>query len=111
MSNLQIIKSVNGKPEYVLLPFSVYQVLRRSIEKELVAHAPSEEYEPFQLEDYVDNPVALARIQAKITQKELADAMNVTQAYISRIEHQDLVSAKVLLKVKAALNALRKKQD
>jgi hypothetical protein len=34
--------------------------------------------------------------------------MNVTQAYISRIEHQDSVSAKVLVKVNAALNALKK---
>ncbi len=113
MSNLQIIKSVNGKPEYVLLPFSIYQALRHSIEKELVAHAhaPSEEYEPFQLEDYVDNPVALARIQAKATQEELAEAMKVTQAYISRIEHQDSVSAKVMVKVNAALNTLKKNRD
>ena len=111
MSNLQIIKSVNGKPEYVLLPFSIYQILRHSIGKELVAHAPSEEYEPFQLEDYVDNQVALARIQAKVTQEELADAMNVTQAYVSRIEHQESVSAKVMVKVNAALNALKKGGD
>lgn len=108
MSSLQIIKSVNGKPEYVLLPFSIYQALRHSIEKELVAHTPSEEYEPFQLEDYVDNPVALSRIQAKVTQEELAEAMGVTQAYVSRIEHQDSVSAKVMVKVNAALNALKK---
>lgn len=105
--SLQIIKSVNGKPEYVLLPISVYQALRHSIDKEL-AHTPTEEYESFQLEDYVDNPVALARIRAKITQEELADAMKVTQAYISRIEHQDSVGAKTLLKVNAALEALKK---
>ena len=107
--SLQIIKSVNGKPEYVLLPISVYRILRRSIEKEL-AHTASEEYEPFQLEDYIDNPVALARIKAKITQEELADAMGVTQAYISRIEHQDLVSPKTLIKINAALNSLRKRR-
>lgn len=108
MSSLQIIKSVNGKPEYVLLPFSIYQVLRHSIEKELEVHALSEEYEPFQLEDYVDNPVALARIQAKVTQEELAETMGISQAYISRIEHQDSVSAKVMVKVNAALNVLKK---
>lgn len=105
--SLQVIKSVNGKPEYVLLPISVYQALRHSIEKEL-AHASSEEYEPFQLEDYVDNPVALARIQAKATQEELAAVMKVTQAYISRIEHQDSVSAKILVKVNTALHSLKK---
>lgn len=105
--SLQIIKSVDGKPEYVLLPISVYKTLRHSIDKELV-HVPSEEYEPFQLEDYVDNPVALARIQAKVTQEELADTMSVTQAYVSRIEHQNSVSAKVLVKVNTALSALKK---
>jgi hypothetical protein len=107
--NLQIIKSVNGNPEYVLLPISVYQTLRYAIDKELT-HTLSNEYEPFQLKDYVDNPVALARMQANVTQEELAIAMDVTQAYISRIEHQNSVSAKVLMKVNTALNSLKKRR-
>ncbi|MGP1609441.1 MAG: helix-turn-helix domain-containing protein, partial [Burkholderiales bacterium] len=52
---------------------------------------------------YVDNPVALARIKAKITQAELARRMEVSQAYISKIEAQVKVGSKVLTKVNAAL--------
>jgi len=57
----------------------------------------------FEIEDYVDNPVALARINAGITQEELAARMKVTQAYVSKLEAQDKVTAKVLKKVKEAL--------
>lgn len=38
-----------------------------------------------------------------MTQQELAKKMKVTQAYISKIESQDTVSAKLLQKVKKAL--------
>lgn len=61
------------------------------------------DYVAFDPADYVDNPIALARIKAGITQAELAKRMKVTQAYISKIEGQDSVTAKILQKVKAAL--------
>ena len=51
----------------------------------------------------MDNPVALARINAGITQEELAKRMKVTQAYISKLEAQSKATAKVLKKVKAAI--------
>ena len=51
----------------------------------------------------MDNPVALARINADLTQEELAIRMKVTQAYISKLESQDKVSVKVLKKVKEVL--------
>lgn len=70
---LQKIKSIHGKDEYVLLPMAVYRALKDQIEKELAACETNQDaeqaYEPFVLEDYVDNPVALARIKAGITQK------------------------------------------
>lgn len=66
---------------------------------------PNNDYVPFELTNYVDNPVALARINASITQEELAKRMNVTRAYISKLETQDKVTAKVLQKVKAAIEA------
>lgn len=61
------------------------------------------DYVPFALEDYVENPVALVRIKAKVTQEQLAQRIGVTQAYISKIEHRDKVTPKFLAKVKAAL--------
>jgi len=100
---LQIIKSIDGKAEYVLLPFNVYNALRDEIEEALKKKYSNEDYVPFELTDYVDNPVALARINAGITQEELAKRMKVTQAYISKIEAQSKITAKVLKKVKAAI--------
>jgi DNA-binding XRE family transcriptional regulator len=104
---LQTIKSIDGKDEYVLLPVNVYKALQEEIEDELAgleaAAERGEEYVPFVLEDYVDSPVALARMKAHLTQKELAERMGVTQAYISKIERQDKVTPLLLSRVKAAL--------
>ena len=104
---LQIIKSISGKPEFVLIPVAVYNALREQIEDELAGREAvadkSADYVPFALEDYVDSPIALARIKAKVTQKELAKRLSVTQAYISKVEHQVKVTPKLLAKVKAAL--------
>lgn len=103
--NLQTIKSLDGKVEYVLLPVATYKALRHHITEQL--HAEEDQnYELFDPTDYIDNPVALARIQAGITQEDLAKRMSVTQAYISKIEHQDKVSIKLLTKVREALSTL-----
>lgn len=67
----------------------------------------NEDYEVFAPTDYIDNPVTLARIQAGITQEDLAKLMSVTQAYISKIENQDKVSLKLLSKVHAALDQVK----
>ena len=105
---LQKIKSLDGKDEYVLLPIAVFRAMRAQIEHRLAGRsAPrsrNDDYVPFALEDYVDNPVALTRIKAKITQAELARRMNVSQAYVSKIEAQAKVSGKMLAKVNAALS-------
>lgn len=101
--NLQIIKSIDGKDEYVLLPIGIYQALHNQIEERLASMIEKNDYVPFQPEDYVDNPVVLARIQAGITQKELAKHMKVSQAYISKLEQQESISAKTLNKVNRAL--------
>lgn len=101
--SLQIINSVEGKPEYVLLPINIYNALRHEIKKELKNIEQDDDYVPFDPADYVDNPIALARIKAHLTQKELAKRMKVTQAYISKIERQDKVTAKLLQRVKQAL--------
>jgi len=101
--SVNIIKSLDGE-EYVLLPLRVYRALRKSIEKKL-AEKDDADYVPFELEDYVDNPIALARIKAKLTQEELAQRINVSQAYISKVERQNKVSAKLLERVKKALQS------
>jgi DNA-binding XRE family transcriptional regulator len=104
---IQIIKSIFGKPEFVLIPVAVYNALRDEIEDELAgleaAADKSADHVPFVVDDYVDSLLALARIKANVTQKELAKRLGVTQAYISKFEHQTKVTPKLLAKVKAAL--------
>ncbi len=103
---LQKIKSIQGKGEYVLLPMAIYHALKDQIEKELAACEANQNdeqaYEPFVLEDYVDNPVALARIKAGITQEQLAQRLGVSQAYVSQIERRDTVTNKMLEQVHSA---------
>lgn len=106
--NLQTIKSIEGKTEYVLLPVSIYNLLRNEIEEALKKKYDNDDYIPFEVENYVDNPIALARINAGITQETLAKRMKVTQAYISKLETQDKVTAKVIKKVKAAIEDSKK---
>lgn len=101
--NLQTIKSMDGKVEYVLLPIAAYQALRRQITEQLKHAQEDQEYEVFDPTDYIDNPVALARIQTGITQEELARLMNVTQAYVSKIENQERVTLKMMQKVTKAI--------
>ena len=101
--NLQTIKSMDGKVEYVLLPVAAYHALRYQITAQLKHSQENEDYEVFDPADYIDNPVALARMQAGITQEELAKLMCVTQAYVSKIERKDEVTPKLLNKVHTAL--------
>ncbi|MBI4985845.1 MAG: helix-turn-helix transcriptional regulator [Rhodocyclales bacterium] len=105
--NLQKIRSLNGKDEYVLLPVAVYEALKHEIQDALAhpkAKAGTDDvYVPFVLEDYVDNPVALARMKAHLTQKQLVERMEVTQAYISKIERQDKVTPALLDRVRKAI--------
>lgn len=105
--NLQTIKSMDGKVEYVLIPFATYHVLRHQITEQLKHTQKNEDYEVFDPAEYINNPVALARIQAGITQEELAKLMGVTQAYISKIENQQTTSVKLLSKVHAALSGIK----
>jgi len=102
--NLQTIKSIQGKAEYVLLPVFVYRELHDQIEKKLKKLENQNDYVSFNAEDYISNPIALARIKANITQQTLARRMNVTQAYISKIEKQEKITPKLLARVKAVLS-------
>lgn len=101
--SLQIIKSVEGKDEYVLLPIAIYHALHEQISERVSKfshHHPLVSFEPA---DYVANAIALARIKAGLTQGELAERMGVSQAYISKIEAQESPTAKLLHKVKQAI--------
>ncbi|MBF0423836.1 MAG: helix-turn-helix transcriptional regulator [Magnetococcales bacterium] len=105
--NVQIIKGLDGRDEYVLLPVSIYYVLRDQIEEELsgldIMSYQQDAYEPFDPADFVQNPIALARMKAGIKQVELARRMNVSQAYISKLEHSDTVSEQIMKRIQGVL--------
>lgn len=104
--NLQKIRSLDGKEEYVLLPVAIYKALKEEIDGELAypkGKSSDDEYVPFVLEDYVDNPVALARMKAHLTQQQLAARMGVSQAYISKIERQDRATPALLDRIIKAI--------
>lgn len=105
LKKIQIIHSLDGEPEYVLLPYDLYQALQGELQDKRVSRVKvtKADYVTFDLNDYVDNPVALARIKARVSQSELARRMGVSQAYISKTERQDQVTAKLLQRVAAAL--------
>lgn len=109
---LQTIKSADGKDEYVLLPVAVYRALKGEIEDKLAHRSPrrknNDDYVPFVLEDYVDNPVAVARMKAHLTQQELAERLGVSQAYISKIERQDKVTPALIERVIKAISGRKK---
>lgn len=99
--NLQIIKSVEGNDEYVLLPIALFHAMRESLAEQISQiTSPTTPFEP---EQYTSNAIALARVQAGLTQGELALRMGVSQAYVSKIETQKKLTAKLLHKVKQAI--------
>ncbi len=96
--SIQIINDVNGNAEYVLLPINTYKKIKPEIDK------LTDDYVDFNIDDYIKNPIALMRIKANLTQEQLANKAEVTQAYISKLESQDKVSDKVIFKFKQLIN-------
>ena len=94
----QIIYEEN-KPAFAVIPYAEYI--------ELIGGSKDDsETVPFVLSDYIQNPIRVARIQANLSQQELAERLNVTQGYISRIEGRNFkVSDKLMLKIRKALPA------
>ena len=94
----QIIYEEN-KPAFAVIPYADYI--------ELIGGSKADnETVPFVLSDYIQNPIRVARIQANFSQQELAERLNVTQGYISRIEGRNFkVSDKLMLKIRKALPA------
>ncbi len=107
--NAQVIRSIEGAPEYVLIPVAVYEALKDVIDDEMAGLKATQttdaDYVPFSMDDYVSNPIALMRLKSGLTQKELAERMEVSQPYLSKMEGQDKISAKLLEKVNKAVNA------
>jgi DNA-binding XRE family transcriptional regulator len=66
----------NERPAFVVLPYQDYMKLA----------ADDDAMIPFEVADYIANPLKAARIEAGLTQAELADRLDVSQAYIAKVE-------------------------
>lgn len=93
MNPVQIIKE-NNVPKFAVIDWELFVRLQDLIEDlEDVAEArrimndPVEgKSEVLNLSDFFDNPVKIARIKLGLTQKELAEKLNVSQPYIAKAE-------------------------
>lgn len=90
-----------GKPVFVVVPYRDYIALTG---EDLVQKEGDAEFVPFQVGDFIRNPIKVARIEAGISQAELAIRLDVSQGYISKIEgHGHTVTERLMKRVKAAL--------
>lgn len=93
----QIIYEHN-KPAFAVIPYADYMKLIGSSKDD------DDEFVPFILNDYIQNPIRVARIQANLSQQDLAERLNVTQGYISRVEGRNFkVTDKLMHKIKTVL--------
>lgn len=97
----QIIYDQSGKnPEFAVIPWDEYQ---RLIHQD---SADDEEFIPFDVADYIDNPIKAMRVKANLTQVQLAKLMDVSQAYIGKIERAGHTPTDKLLKrIEQAISA------
>lgn len=109
MQQPQVVKDLNGRDQFVVLPYTVYERLKDKIDAELEAQRQSvavssamEDDEAFAATPF-RNPVTLMRMRAGLKQKELAEALGITQAYVSKMENAETVSPRFISKVRAAL--------
>ena len=102
--SIQVIKK-KQKADYVIIPYDEFiayaneDLIDAAYIQDILSDPVEGEIMDFDFGDYVDNPVHLRRLKAELTQKELAEKMGVTQAYVSKLEKSDSVSAKALKKV------------
>lgn len=102
--SIQVIKK-KQKADYVIIPYDEFiayaneDLIDAAYIQDILSDPVEGEIMDFDFGDYVDNPVHLRRLKAGLTQKELAEKMGVTQAYVSKLEKSDSISAKALKKV------------
>lgn len=105
---VQVIKNIQGEDEYVLLPIAVYERFQEQLDAELSHYSDFQSGEitadtEYGEDTYKHNPITLMRLRAGMKQKDLAEQLNVTQAYVSKLENSDRVSERVLARVRKAI--------
>lgn len=90
-----------GKPAFVVIPYDDYMALSGSRARRT---GKKDEFVPFVLNEYIQNPVRVLRIEAGLNQSQFAKRLGVSQGYVSRIEGRNYkVSDQLLARARAAL--------
>lgn len=108
MQQPQIVKDIYGRDQFVMIPVSVYERLKERIDAEYDAQRQAAAIAAVEDEDGyaatpLRNPVTLMRMRAGLKQKELAEALGITQAYVSKMENAETIPPRFIGKVRAAL--------
>ena len=115
MANKRQIIYHDGKPAFMLLPWTEFEALTEKLDEaglsdeELfdLAHKSGEEYLPAELVHRVldgENPIKAYREYRRLTQKDLAEKVGLNPVYISQIETGKRVgSTRTLGKIAKAL--------
>lgn len=91
----------HGKPAFVVVPYQDYVALTG---EEFTQKEEDAEFVPFRVGDFIHNPIKAARIEAGISQEDLASRLSVTQGYVSKIERRGhKVTERLIKRVKAVL--------
>lgn len=94
----------HGKPAFAVIPYAEYVALTVNQLKQ--PKTKDDEYVPFVLSDYIKNSIRVARIEAGLTQAELAQRLKVTQGYVSKIESENFrVTPTLLERVTKAISS------
>ena len=114
--SIQVIKK-KGKLDYLVIPYEEFlefakeELIDAVYLQEILQDPVEGEIVDFDFADYVDNPVVVARLNAGITQSELAERMGVSQAYVSKLERSEKVSPKAIKKIMACLKGPEGSED
>ena len=91
-----------GKPAFVVIPYDDYVALSAARARRVRG---KDEFVPFVLSEYIQNPIRVMRVEAGLNQSQLAKRLGVSQGYVSRIEGRNFkVSDQLLSRAKTALH-------
>lgn len=109
MSLIQIIKE-NDQPKFAVIQWDLFMKFREQFEEfedyldaKKLLNDPITETVTLNIYDFIKNPVKAIRIENGLTQKQLAEIMNVSQPYIAKVEKSKKLSQKFIFKVKEVL--------
>ncbi|MEL3905106.1 MAG: helix-turn-helix transcriptional regulator [Treponemataceae bacterium] len=101
--DVQFIASKDGTPEYAVIPFKIFQALCGHTEKQDTEPTiPNEVAGKILLEEM--SPIQAWREYLNLTQAELAEKMDITQAAYSQMEAAKKPRKETLKKIAKAMN-------